>query len=63
MAVNPSDTAPAVELWTIDLPEDVLSLTVVLIDPRDQHLLIVTHLEGPDGQRLIDPMPASLIHT
>ena len=47
----------ASEPFSVDLPEDVLSLTVLLIEPGERSLLAVTHLTGPDGQRLVDPMP------
>lgn len=43
---------------TLDLPGDVVALQVVMVDATDAALLVVTTLEGPDGQRLVDPEAA-----
>ena len=40
-----------------ELPEDVVSFTLVLIEDEDSALMVVTHLTGPDGEVLVSPMP------
>ena len=47
---------------TIELPDDILSLTLVGIG-MENHVYIVEHLEGPDGQILIAEEPPGVTIT
>lgn len=39
------------------LPDDVISFTIVFVEEVDSALMTVTHLNGPDGETLVSPMP------
>lgn len=45
------------ERLTIDLPDDVISLTLVAVEQTDSAFIGVGHLEGPNGEILISENP------
>lgn len=45
------------ELLTVELPEDVVSLTIAMVEPTDAVFLGINLLEGPGGERLIEESP------
>ncbi|MBU1429913.1 hypothetical protein KKF91_05040 [Myxococcota bacterium] len=44
------------ELFEIELPEDVLSVTMIVLGD-ERHMVTIEHFEGPDGQILVSANP------
>lgn len=43
------------------LPDDVISFTIIFVEQADSALMAVTHLNGPEGEALISPMPEGYV--
>lgn len=64
----PETTVDVVDLGTLNLggmvfgvpievPDNAISLTVVMVEENDQAMMVVTHLIDPDGTAWVSPMP------